>query len=130
MPCARACALMLHNQRGDKMNARLLQAVCLLLALCSIAIVPARAQQDYPNHPIRLVVPFAPAGVTDTSARVLADKLSRVTGQQVLVDNRPGASGNIGTQQVANSAPDGYTLLLAFDGTMVINPFVFPKIPF
>jgi tripartite-type tricarboxylate transporter receptor subunit TctC len=112
------------------MNARPLQAACLLLALCSIAIAPARAQQDYPNRPIRLVVPFAPAGVTDTSARVLADKLSRVTGQQVLVDNRPGASGNIGTQQVASSAPDGYTLLLAFDGTMVINPFVFPKIPF
>lgn len=112
------------------MNARPLQAACLLFALCSIAAGPAQAQQDYPNHPIRLVVPFAPAGVTDTSARVLADKLSRVTGQQVLVDNRPGASGNIGTQQVANSAPDGYTLLLAFDGTMVINPFVFPKIPF
>jgi tripartite-type tricarboxylate transporter receptor subunit TctC len=112
------------------MNARPLQAACLLLALCSIAAAPARAQQDYPSRPIRLVVPFAPAGVTDTSARVLADKLSRVTGQQVLVDNRPGASGNIGTQQVASSAPDGYTLLLAFDGTMVINPFVFPKIPF
>jgi len=112
------------------MNARLVQAACLLLVLCCVAMAPARAQQDYPNHPIRLVVPFAPAGVTDTSARVLADKLSRVMGQQVLVDNRPGASGNIGTQQVAASSPDGYTLLLAFDGTMVINPFVFPKIPF
>ncbi|HEY4370734.1 MAG TPA: tripartite tricarboxylate transporter substrate binding protein [Burkholderiales bacterium] len=114
------------------MNARTFQAARLLLALCcaSLLTAPARAQQDFPNHPVRLVVPFAPAGVTDTSARVLADKLSRVMGQQVLVDNRPGASGNIGTQQVAMSAPDGYTLLLAFDGTMVINPFVFPKIPF
>jgi len=99
-------------------------------ALTGLAGAPAWAQQDYPNKPIRLVVPFATAGVTDTSARVLADKLSRQLGQQVIVDNRPGASGNIGTQQVAASSPDGYTLLLGFDGTMVINPFVFPKIPF
>ena len=88
------------------------------------------AAQDYPNKTIRLIVPFAPGGVTDTSARVLADKLSRQMGQQVIVENRPGGSGNPGTQYVAQSAPDGYTLLLAFDGTMVINPFVFPKIPF
>ena len=86
--------------------------------------------QDYPNKPIRLIVPFATGGVTDTSARVIADKLSRQLGQQVIVENRPGGSGNPGTQYVAQSAPDGYTLLLAFDGTMVINPFVFPKIPF
>jgi tripartite-type tricarboxylate transporter receptor subunit TctC len=101
---------------------------CALNALCFHGL-PAVAQ-DYPNKPIRLVVPFATAGVTDTSARVLADKLSRQLSQQVIVDNRPGASGNIGTQQVAASAPDGYTLLLGFDGTMVINPFVFPKVPF
>jgi len=102
----------------------------VLACAAALAATPARAQQDYPNKPIRLVVPFATAGVTDTSARVLADKLSRQLGQQVIVDNRPGASGNIGTQQVAAAAPDGYTLLLGFDGTMVINPFVFPKIPF
>ena len=92
--------------------------------------LPALAQQDYPNRPIRLIVPFATAGVTDTSARVLADKLSRQMGQSVVVENRPGGSGNIGTQYVAQSLPDGYTLLLGFDGTMVINPFVFPKVPF
>ena len=86
--------------------------------------------QDYPNKPIRLIVPFATGGVTDTSARLIADKLSRQIGQQVIVENRPGGSGNPGTQYVAQSTPDGYTLLLAFDGTMVINPFVFPKIPF
>ena len=99
----------------------------VLLALCAAA--PAVAQ-DYPSKPIRIVVPFATGGVTDTTARVLSDKLSRNLGQTVTVENRPGGSGNPGTQYVAQSAPDGYTLLLAFDGTMVINPFVFPKIPF
>ena len=101
--------------------------LAVLFALCAAAPAPA---QDYPNKPIRIVVPFATGGVTDTTARVLSDKLSRNLGQTVTVENRPGGSGNPGTQYVAQSAPDGYTLLLAFDGTMVINPFVFPKIPF
>lgn len=105
------------------------------LAACGFATIIALAAglvqaQDFPSKPIRLIVPFATGGVTDTSARVLSDKLSRLIGQQVIVENRPGGSGNPGTQYVAQSAPDGYTLLLAFDGTMVINPFVFPKIPF
>ncbi|UZN52633.1 tripartite tricarboxylate transporter substrate binding protein [Cupriavidus cauae] len=86
--------------------------------------------QDYPARPIRLIVPFAPGGVSDTSARVIADKLGQRLGQQVVVDNRPGASGNIGTAMAAQAAPDGYTLLLGFDGTMVINPHVFAKVPF
>ena len=103
--------------------------VCGLAAAAALAASVAHAQ-DFPSKPIRLIVPFATGGVTDTSARVLSDKLSRLIGQQVIVENRPGGSGNPGTQYVAQSAPDGYTLLLAFDGTMVINPFVFPKIPF
>ena len=97
-----------------------------------MATVPALAwaQGVYPSKPIRLVVPFTPGGVTDTSGRLIAEQLSKRLGQQVIVDNRPGASGNIGTQQVAVSEPDGYTLLLGFDGTMVINPHVFEKVPF
>jgi tripartite-type tricarboxylate transporter receptor subunit TctC len=79
---------------------------------------------------VRLVVPFAAGGVTDTSARAVADRLGARLGQPVVVENRPGASGNIGTEQVARSAPDGHTLVLGFDGTMVINPHVFAKIPF
>ena len=86
--------------------------------------------QDYPAKPVRILVPFAPGGVADNSARVVAEPLSLRLGQQVVVENRPGASGNIGTQQAAQAAPDGYTLLLGFDGTMVINPHVFAKIPF
>lgn len=104
-----------------------LLAAALPLAL---AMGPAAAQQDYPNKPIRLIVPFTPGGVTDTGARVVADKLGARLGQSVVVDNRPGASGNIGTQMVATAAPDGYTLLLGFDGTLVINPHVYAKVPF
>ena len=86
--------------------------------------------QVWPAKPIRLVVPFATGGVTDTSGRLIAEHLSKRLGQQVIVDNKPGASGNIGTQMVASAEPDGYTLLLGFDGTLVINPHVFPKVGF
>lgn len=75
-------------------------------------------------------MPFTPGGVTDTSGRVIAEFLGRRLGQQVVVDNKPGASGNIGTSLVATAPADGYTLLLGFDGTMVINPHVFAKVPF
>ena len=92
--------------------------------------LPALAQSTYPTKPIRLVVPFTPSGVTDTSGCLIAEQLSKRLGQQVIVDNRPGASGNIGTQQVAAAEPDGYTLVLGFDGTLVINPHVFEKVPF
>jgi tripartite-type tricarboxylate transporter receptor subunit TctC len=100
-------------------------ATCLLLFVSLVAHA-----QDYPLRPIRLVVPFSPGGVTDTSARVVADRLGVRLRQSVIVENRPGASGNIGTQQVAQAAADGYTLLLGFDGTMVINPWVFARLPF
>jgi tripartite-type tricarboxylate transporter receptor subunit TctC len=75
-------------------------------------------------------VPFAPGGVTDTSGRVVAEALSKRLGQPVVVENKAGASGNIGTQGVVNAAPDGYTLVLGFDGTLVINPHVFANFPF
>src|SRR5947207_11454728 len=93
-------------------------------------ILSSAAAQEWPAKAVRIIVPFAPAGVADNSARVVAEPLSARLGQQVIVENRPGASGNIGTHGVAQSAPDGYTLLLGFDGTMVINPHVFAKIPF
>jgi tripartite-type tricarboxylate transporter receptor subunit TctC len=109
--------------------------LALLAAAAAVALAavsaprPAQAQ-DFPNKPIRLVVPFVTGGVSDTGARIVAEKLSERLGQQVVVDNRPGAGGNIGTQTVATAAPDGYTLLLGFDGTMVINPFVYASVPF
>jgi tripartite-type tricarboxylate transporter receptor subunit TctC len=101
----------------------------LIVALSLLAASTAHSQ-DWPAKPIRIVVPFAPGGVADNSARVIAEPLGQRLGQQVVVENRPGASGNIGSAAVAQSAPDGYTLLLGFDGTMVINPHVFPNIPF
>jgi tripartite-type tricarboxylate transporter receptor subunit TctC len=93
-------------------------------------LISAATAQEWPAKPLRIIVPFSPGGVADNSARVVAEPLSARLGQQVLVENRPGASGNIGTQAVAQAEPDGYTLLLGFDGTMVINPHVFTKIPF
>ena len=99
-------------------------------ASLTLGAATAAAQAAYPGKPIRLVVPFATGGVTDTSGRLIAEHLSKRLGQQVIVDNKPGASGNIGTQMVAAAEPDGYTLLLGFDGTLVINPHVFPKVGF
>lgn len=90
----------------------------------------AQATDAYPTKTIKLVVPFAPGGVTDTSGRILAEGLSKRLGQQVIVENKPGASGNIGAQLVASAAPDGYTLFLALDGTLVINPHAYSKIGF
>ena len=101
----------------------------LLATVAALAIPLAGLAQGYPDKPIRLIVPFAPGGVTDTSGRVIAEGLGRRLGQQVVVENKAGASGNIGTASVAAAPADGYTLVLAFDGTMVINPHVFAKIP-
>jgi tripartite-type tricarboxylate transporter receptor subunit TctC len=98
------------------------------LTLC--ATLGSACAQNWPAKPIRLIVPFVPGGVTDTSGRLIAEQLTKRLGQQVVVDNRPGASGNIGTQMVAHAEPDGYTLLLGFDGTLVINPHVFAKVGF
>ncbi len=100
------------------------------LAALTLAFATLATAQEYPSKPIRILVPFSPGGVTDNAARVIAETLGSRLGQQVVIDNRPGASGNIGTQMVAQTAPDGYTLLLGFDGTMVINPHVFAKLPF
>ena len=100
------------------------------LAIVLLAVAAAALGDDYPDKPVRLIVPFAPAGLTDTSARVIAEPLSARLGQQVLVENRGGAGGNIGTQQVAQAAPDGYTLLLGYDGTLVINPHIYSKTGF
>jgi tripartite-type tricarboxylate transporter receptor subunit TctC len=110
---------------------RWLHATALALGTLALAALPAAAQTAWqPTKPIRLVVPFTPGGVTDTSGRVVAEFLGRRLGQQVIVDNKPGASGNIGMALVKEAPPDGYTLALAFDGTMVINPHVFAKVPF
>ena len=110
--------------------ARCLLGTWSLSILALTAAGSAMSQPTWPAKPIKLIVPFTPGGVTDTSGRLIAEQLTKRLGQQVVVENKPGASGNIGTQMVAHAEPDGYTLLLGFDGTLVINPHVFPKVGF
>ncbi|HTK01160.1 MAG TPA: tripartite tricarboxylate transporter substrate-binding protein, partial [Bordetella sp.] len=100
--------------------------VMAALALCGAMTATAMAQGDashYPNAPIKLVVPFAPGGFTDVVARMLAEKLTPELGQAVVVENRMGAGSTIGTDFVAKSAPDGYTLVL-ISTTHVIGPWL------
>jgi tripartite-type tricarboxylate transporter receptor subunit TctC len=108
---------------------RVLFAVAGFLSF-GVSMQAALAQATYPNRPIRFVVPYPPGGTTDIVARGIAGKLSERWGQQVVVDNRGGASTIIGAEAVAKSAPDGYTLLLTTATTMSINPQVFPKLPY
>jgi len=100
-----------------------------LFAVLGALVLSVAARAEYPDKPIRLIVPFAPGGVTDTSGRLIAEALGKRLGQPLVVENKAGASGNIGTQQAAIAPPDGYTLLLGFDGTLVINPHVFANFP-
>ena len=93
----------------------------------SAAGVPAA---DYPTKPVRMLVGFAPGGGTDTTARPIAQKLSEALGQQVIVDNRPGAAGNIATDITAHAAPDGYTILMATIASLAINPSLYGNLPF
>ncbi|SNT11512.1 Tripartite-type tricarboxylate transporter, receptor component TctC [Noviherbaspirillum humi] len=98
-------------------------AACGLAVLMLAAAVPAaRAQAGFPAKPVKIIVPFTPGGGNDAFARQIGQMLSESWKQQVIIDNRPGAGGNIGTAAAARSAPDGYTLLLGHTGTLAINP--------
>ena len=88
------------------------------------------AQSAWPNKPVRIIVPFAAGGTTDILARALAPELGKAFGQTFIVDNKPGAGGNIGADMIAKSAPDGYNLLMGTVGTHAINAALYPKMPF
>lgn len=108
--------------------------ICSAVALPALAVtgawVPMAWAQDYPNKPLRIVVPFPPGGSNDVLGRVLGQKISEAMGQPVLVDNKAGAAGNIGTDFVAKAPADGYTLLVASNTGLAINPVLYPKLPF
>ena len=94
-----------------------------------VTAAPAWAQADYPQRPVRMVIPFAPGGASDFVGRIMQAKMSEVLGQQIVIDNRTGAAGNIGVEVAARASPDGYTLLLGNIGTMAINPGLYLKFP-
>jgi len=94
-----------------------------------LACAAAAQAQTYPTRPVRMIVPFAPGGASDVVGRIIAPRLGDALGQQVVIDNRTGASGNIGVEVAATATPDGHTFLLGNSGTMAINPAVFPKFP-
>ena len=104
----------------------------LAIALMAFAATlgTAKSETNWPTRPIRIIVGFAAGGSTDVTARIVAQALSERLGQSVIVENRPGAGGNIGAETVAKADPDGYTLLLATNGTLAANPSLFRKLPF
>jgi len=104
-----------------------LRTVCFALAVLTAG---AEAADTYPSKPIRFVVAFPPGGGTDLVARTIAPRLAERLAQQVVVDNRPGAGGNLGTEIVAKSAPDGYTMLMGSVGPLAINASLFARLPF
>ena len=101
----------------------------LIILIAGIAAGAAHAQ-NFPSKPIRMIVPFTPGGSTDVIARVIAQKIGETMGVQVIIDNRPGAGGNIGVELAAKSPPDGYTLVMGHIGTMAVNPSLYKRLPY
>lgn len=102
---------------------------CLGLLACALTpAFAAETPEQFPQRPIKLVVPWAPGGFTDSLARLVSEQMTRVLGQSMIVENRAGANGIIGTESVARSAPDGYTLLIATAETHAINPSTYPRL--
>jgi tripartite-type tricarboxylate transporter receptor subunit TctC len=108
---------------------RRLKLVAVLGLALALGPVSALAQGGYPSRPVRMIIPFAPGGASDIAGRIIQPKMSELLGQQVVIENRAGAAGNIGVEVAAKSAPDGYTIFLGNIGTIAINPSVFPNLP-
>jgi tripartite-type tricarboxylate transporter receptor subunit TctC len=111
------------------MKRRLLLLSALAASALPAAVLAADAKSDYPTRTVRMVVPFAPGGASDFVGRILQPRMAELLGQQLVVDNRSGAAGNIGVEVASRANPDGYTLLLGNVGTMAINPNVYLKFP-
>ena len=105
------------------------RALLLLLLLCLVAVAaPPVSAQDYPSRPITLVVPYAAGGGNDVMARIVAEKMSKTLGQNIVVENRAGAGGSVATRAVAKAAPDGYTLVLGGTGSLAVNPTLYNNV--
>src|SRR5688500_400383 len=101
-----------------------------IIGIALALVLGTSLAQDYPNKPIRMLVPFAPGGAVDTTARILALKMEERLGWKFVIENRPGGNGFIATSAVAKSAPDGYTLLMAHTGEFAVNPALFANVPY
>ena len=113
------------------LETRLIQRLlCLLITAIGFIFTAQVSAQSYPNRPIRLVVPFPPGGGTDLVSRELAASLTQLTGWSIVVENRPGAGGNLGVDTAAKSAADGYTLVMGQTSNLAINPTLFTKLPY
>jgi tripartite-type tricarboxylate transporter receptor subunit TctC len=102
----------------------------LLAALCALALSSAAAQESWPSRPVKVIVPSSPGGGTDLYARLLSQALSESLRQQFIVDNRPGASGNIGAEAAAKAAPDGYTILVSANPALTVNPHLYKNLAY
>ena len=118
-----------HPRRAARRQAAS-AATAFALASALVLAATAASAQSYPSKPIHLVVPFAAGGITDVIARALGQRLTEAWGQQVVIENRSGGTGQVGAEYVARSAPDGYTLLVTADTTFVIAPHIYSKLPY
>src|SRR5690242_10665492 len=139
MPCARL-ARAKHSEGRESWrrawedrSVRIRALFATLVSLAALTSACPAARDDaasYPNRPIHIVVPFPAGGPSDLVSRVIGQKLSETLGQPVVIDNRPGGNTIIGAQAVARAAPDGYTLLMAIDSTLVMNQFLYKSLPY
>jgi tripartite-type tricarboxylate transporter receptor subunit TctC len=114
-----------HRRPAKGAGQAMILAICLALGASAVA-----SAQTYPTRPIHIVVPFSPGGITDVLGRALAQRLTEAFGQQVVIENKLGGAGLVGTDYVAKAAPDGHTLLVTADATFVTNPHTYARLPF
>jgi len=108
---------------------KMIRAAIAAVVALGVLAVASHAQDGYPNRPVRMIIPYPAGGSTDGLARIILPRVGEQIGQQVVIDNRGGAGGIIGTSLAVRAAPDGYTLLMVFD-VHAVNPYVFKKLPY
>ena len=120
----------LVTRANDALRGRRASLTIAALLLVAAALPVPSLAQAFPSKPVKLVIPFPPGGSLDNVGRLLAQKISDSWGQPIVVENRPGAGGNVGADAVAKSAPDGYTVVMGALSTHAVNPSLYPKMPY